>query len=102
MNERLKELAEQAGLEELGDGDWCSLNHPDVRAEHLEHFADLVRQDEREACAADYLQDCCDAVEAARLDERELCAKIALKYEPTERQPYVTYAADEIRARGEK
>jgi hypothetical protein len=51
MNERLKELAEQAGLEELGDGDWCSLNHPDVRAEHLERFAKLVRQDEREACA---------------------------------------------------
>lgn len=49
MNERLKELAEQAGLEELGDGDWCSLNHPDVRAEHLERFAELVRQDEREA-----------------------------------------------------
>ena len=45
MNERLKELAVQAGLEELGDGDWCSLNHPDVRAEHLERFADLVRQD---------------------------------------------------------
>jgi hypothetical protein len=45
MNERLKELAEQAGLEELGDGDWCSLNHPDVRAKHLERFADLVRQD---------------------------------------------------------
>jgi hypothetical protein len=51
MNERIKELAEQAGLEELGDSDWCSLNHPDVRAEHLERFADLVRQDEREACA---------------------------------------------------
>jgi hypothetical protein len=49
MNERIKELAEQAGLEELGDGDWCSLNHPDVRAEHLERFANLVRQDEREA-----------------------------------------------------
>jgi len=79
MNERIKELAEQAGLEELGDSDWCSLNHPDVRAEHLERFAELVRQDEREACA-----------------------KIALKYEPTERQPYVTYAADEIRARSEQ
>jgi len=51
MNKRLKELAEQAGLEELGDGDWCSLNHPDVRAEHLERFAELVRQDEREICA---------------------------------------------------
>ena len=52
MNEQIKKLAEQAGLEELGDGDWCSLNHPDVRAEHLEHFADLVRADEREAIAA--------------------------------------------------
>ena len=51
MNERLKKLAEQAGLEELGDGDWCSLNHPDVRAEHLERFAELVRDDERELCA---------------------------------------------------
>jgi hypothetical protein len=49
MNKRLKELAEQAGLEELGDGDWCSLNHPDVRAEHLERFAEIVRADECEA-----------------------------------------------------
>jgi hypothetical protein len=47
----IKELAEQAGLEELGDGDWCSLNHSDVRSEHLERFAELIRQDEREACA---------------------------------------------------
>ena len=54
MNERIKELAEQAGLEELGDGDWCSLNHPDVRAEHLEHFAELVRQDERERIKQEY------------------------------------------------
>jgi hypothetical protein len=51
MNKRLKELAVQAGLEELGDSDWCSLNHPDVRAEHLERFAELVRADEREAIA---------------------------------------------------
>jgi len=51
MDKRIKELAVQAGLEELGDSDWCSLNHPDVRAEHLERFAELVRQDEREACA---------------------------------------------------
>ena len=52
MNERLKELAEQAGLEEgCVHGDWTSLNWPDVRAEDLERFAELVRQDEREACA---------------------------------------------------
>jgi hypothetical protein len=69
MNERLKELAVQAGLQP----------YYDAQAKQIERFADFVRQDEREACA-----------------------KIALKYEPTERQPYVTYAADEIRARGEK
>lgn len=46
MNERLKELAVQAGLEEgCVHGDWTSLNWPDVRAEDLERFADLVRQD---------------------------------------------------------
>ena len=70
MNERLKEMARKAGLEELGDGDWCSLNHPDVRGADLERFAELVlqnyvsqimtteereqfiRDDEREAIAA--------------------------------------------------
>jgi len=77
MNKRLKELAEQAGLEELGDSDWCSLNHPDVRAEHLERFAELVRADEREACAKfvedeafdEYLsgRDCANAIRAGRL-----------------------------------
>jgi hypothetical protein len=49
MNERLKELAVQAGLEEhVVHGDWTSLNWPDVRGVDLERFAELVRQDERE------------------------------------------------------
>jgi hypothetical protein len=76
MNERIKELAVQAGAtaHKAMHGEAISFLEND-----LERFAELVRQDEREACA-----------------------KIALKYEPTERQPYVTYAADEIRARGEK
>ena len=74
MSDYIKKLAEQAGME-WDTHIWCWLANPP----HLERFAELVRQDEREACA-----------------------KIALKYEPTERQPYVTYAADEIRARGEK
>ena len=70
MDKRIKELAVQAGLEEFADGDWASLNWPDVRAEHLERFAELVlqnyvrqimtteereeniRSDEREAIAA--------------------------------------------------
>ena len=66
MNDQLKDIVKQARLPA------CHLSHPVA----LERFAELVRQDEREACA-----------------------KIALKYEPIERQPYVTYAADEIRAR---
>ncbi len=79
MNNRIKQLAEQAGLEELGDGDWCSLNHPDVRAEHLERFAGLVRQDEREACA-------------------RLCESIDAEYEGED--VLATWCADAIRARG--
>jgi hypothetical protein len=65
----VKELAEQAGFDK---------HHVEYDT-RIERFAELVRQDEREACA-----------------------KIALKYEPIERQPYVTYAADEIRSRGKK
>jgi hypothetical protein len=104
MDKRIKELAEQAGLEELSDGDWCSLNHPDVRANHLERFAELVRDDERAKCAADYLQDCCDAVDSARLKEREACAQLCddegrvVPYEILNKQCY--RLADLIRARG--
>ena len=43
-NKQLKELCEQAGME-------CSLGHWYIEDEHLERFAELVRQDEREACA---------------------------------------------------
>lgn len=42
MNERIKELAEQAGL------NW---RFSPAYEECLERFAELVRQDEREACA---------------------------------------------------
>ena len=42
MNKRLKELAEQAGLF------W---QFSPAYEKCLEHFAELVRQDEREACA---------------------------------------------------
>jgi hypothetical protein len=47
MNERLKELAAQAGFEEQThfiDSWECGIKE-------LERFAELVRQDEREACA---------------------------------------------------
>jgi len=76
MNERLKELAEQVGatIHKAMHGEAISFLEND-----LERFAELVRQDEREACV-----------------------KIALRYEPTERSRWVQYAADEIRARGNR
>ena len=46
MNEKIKDFAEQAGME-WDTHIWCWLANPP----HLEKFAELVRQDEREACA---------------------------------------------------
>jgi hypothetical protein len=71
MNEKLKELAEQAGL------DWGIRT---AYEECLEIFAELVRDDERAKCASDYLSDCAAAVEAARIEEREACAKLCEAY----------------------
>lgn len=62
-----RELSEEAGL----DQDVYTWNQI-----QLERFAELIRADERDKCAQDYLQDCSDAVEAARLKEREECAKL--------------------------
>ena len=74
MNERLKELAEQAGLF------WT---FSPAYEKCLERFADLVRQDERAKCASDYLQDCRDAVDSAykagKFFEREACALLCLE-----------------------
>ena len=44
MNERLKELAEQAGMQNTLGCFWQSSD------DELERFAELVRQDELEAC----------------------------------------------------
>ena len=66
-----KQFAEQAGLyyeDSISDENY------DIA---IQEFAQLVRDDERAKCAADYLQDCCDAVDAARLEEREACAELA-------------------------
>jgi len=46
MNERTKELAEQAGLKFSKDWGECYTGNVQI-----ERFAELVRQDEREACA---------------------------------------------------
>jgi hypothetical protein len=51
MNERIKELARQAGFNDFPNdenGVWITDGYWN---EELERFADLVRQDEREACA---------------------------------------------------
>jgi hypothetical protein len=55
MNERLKELAEQAGLEvdeSVLIGNIFDIYFPEgYHTERIERFAELVRADEREACA---------------------------------------------------
>jgi hypothetical protein len=74
MKERLKELAEQAGVtfDSLG-ASYTYGSLPDF----LERFAELVRQDETKACAKYYIGIMRYAVEQAVLKEREACAKIA-------------------------
>ena len=46
MNEQLKKLAEESGME-WDTHTWCWLANPP----HLERFAEMVRADEREICA---------------------------------------------------
>ena len=62
MNERLKEIVKQARLPA------CHLSHPVA----LERFAELVRAEERQGCAEDYLKIMRDAV----AKEREACAAL--------------------------
>ena len=112
----IKELAEQAGFDSASQTVWAFDNFD------LERFAELIRQDERDKCAQDYLKDCNNTIEAAfneckkeiehnhkvlnimidtaRKDEREACAKLCEKLD-------VDYAtagrcAFEIRQRGEQ
>ena len=52
MNERLKEMAEQAGLEvDLVTGGFDVWFSDGYYIDVIERFAELVRDDEREACA---------------------------------------------------
>ena len=87
-----KKLAEQAGFEisssnfaDLG-WVWCSDEYP--IDEQLERFAELVRADEREACAR-----LCDNVAQRMQDQGE---------GPTGYIGYVTECANAIRARWQK
>lgn len=99
MNERIKALAEQAGLAltpSTNPISWFGL------ATDLERFAELVRDDERAKCAADYLQDCCDAIAAAEHNEREACAKLCENVVSNAGYVQSKYCAKAIRQRGEK
>jgi len=40
-------------------------------------------------------------IQLVRADEREACAKVAEQFEPDEKTSYVTYASTAIRARGD-
>jgi hypothetical protein len=52
MNERIKELAEQAGFEVVKTNDGFAIwTDEGWNTDSLERFAELVRQDEREKCA---------------------------------------------------
>jgi hypothetical protein len=53
MNERIKEIAEQAGLITFKFGEQGGYTTIEAVTDlnNLERFAELVRQDEREACA---------------------------------------------------
>jgi hypothetical protein len=66
MNERLKELAVQAGLPKYMTRELC----PTV----IERFAELVRQDERTSNSKTI--DVTDIVLRAKAEEREACAKL--------------------------
>ena len=120
MNERLKELAVQAGLESVSDNLFYAYN------ENLERFAELVRQDEREAINIDHrIAQAAGAkkgkkgywefdehelkvfIELSRESEREACAALCgvqMSLIPTQSwnlNPYLQ-CIEAIRARGEK
>ena len=76
--------------------------------QHIENLYMQGRADERDKCAQDYLQDCADAVEAARIEEREACAKLCdeLAREVGNKNFIAVdqrqFCAKQIRQRGEK
>ena len=102
MNERIKELAEQAGFTKTFAqcGLWLA------EEEELERFAELIRQDEAQACAEHYLSIMRDAVEQAVLKEREaIAALVEADCRVHPKAPDAVWAktvAKLIRARGEK
>ena len=109
MNERIKELAGQAGfdIEQTAYGKKVFVDGRGVTTE-LERFAELVRQDEREACAEHYLAIMRDAVAQAVKRAREACAKLCeqehdnyLQDEEPDRADGAMWCAAAIRGRTE-
>lgn len=76
----IKELAKQ--LFEFNDNEVARVDLID-----LYRFAELVRDDERAKCAQDYLQDCCDAVDAARLEGIKVCVELLDDFAKTQMVP---------------
>jgi predicted N-formylglutamate amidohydrolase len=101
MNERLKELAEQAGLsrEFAVSSLWLADD------EELKHFAELVRQDERNSIRQSNRIDVTDLVLRAKAEEREaIAALVEADDRVHEKAPDFVWAktvAKLIRARGE-
>ena len=64
-----KQFAEQAGL-------YYEFSITDEEYDlAIERFAEFVRDDERAKCVQDYLQDTCNAIDLVRIEEREACAR---------------------------
>lgn len=90
MNERIKELAEQAGM--------SYLKHiSEEQMELVERFAELVRQDEREQISHTYLKLTLDAVLREREANAKLCDDIDVEYQGED--VLATWCAAAIRAR---
>ena len=85
----IKELAEQAGLSE-----W----RYEYAEKEFDHFAELIRHDEREQISHTYLKLTLEAV----LREREACAKLCDDLHNCEPEPRPDDCAAAIRQRGEK
>jgi hypothetical protein len=79
MNERIKELAEQAGISEY------RIEHAE---KEFERFVELIRQDEREACAKLCESMMIDEYATGKVDHNE--------------RTWTDHCAEAIRARGEK
>ena len=97
MNERLKQLAEQAGFEYSSQWTYWTAHEPE-----LERFAELIRLEETKACAKRYLEIMREVVEQAVLNEREACVKLCENVVSNEGYVQAKYCAAAIRARGEK